>query len=168
MQEGDNIKLLHTKAPFFFSITLIYFPSHFFPQMEKQFHQENKCFCQSETISCFNAFLKKKKKSTLNQCMLCPFSLLRRLKFFNLLAEIKILSSSGMIIFYCCFVQYMFFSIGEKSLGEKNYLTREVVYMVITFNLLTKEKKKCKKNLNVKYHITSKNLPQFPITYHVL
>lgn len=62
----------------------------------------------------------------------------------------------------------MFFSIGEKSLGEKNYLTREVVYMVITFNLLPKEKKNVKKNLNVKYHITSKNLPQFPITYHVL
>lgn len=39
----------------------------------------------------------------------------------------------------------MFFSIGKKSLGEKNYLTREVVYMVITFKLLPKEKNNVKK-----------------------
>lgn len=44
--------------------------------------------------------------------------------------------------------------------------------MVITFKErnAAKGKKKCKKKriLNVKYHVTSKNLPQFSIIYHVL
>lgn len=67
----------------------------------------------------------------------------------------------------------MFFSIGKKSLGEKNYLTREVVYMVITFkerNAAKRKKnvKKKKRILNVKYHVTSKDLPQCSIIYHVL
>jgi hypothetical protein len=42
----------------------------------------------------------------------------------------------------------------------KIYLTREVVYMVVTFKLMHKRKHvKKKKDLNVKYHITSKTKP---------
>lgn len=48
-------------------------------------------------------------------------------------------------------------------------IAREVVYMIMTLKLLPKEKKSKKKNLNVKYCITSKkNLPQLSTIYHVL
>lgn len=89
--------------------------------------------------------------------------------FKNPLAENKMFSSNRMIIILLLLCLVYTFLNWEKKSREKNYLRREVVYMVITFKLLPKEKSvKKKKILNVKYHITSKNLPQFSTIYHVL
>lgn len=85
--------------------------------------------------------------------------------FKNPLAENKMFSSNRMIIILLLLCLVYTFLNWEKKSREKNYLRREVVYMVTTFKLLPKEKSVKKKDFKCKISHNFKKLTS--IFYHL-